>query len=405
MKNGKMAIIEEVLYVPKMQCNLLSVGQFIQKGYSVIMKDNTLKLFDKHQRLVLKTPLANNRTFQTNMKVVELKCLSAMVKDEDICLWHYRFGHLNFRGLNQLVDKDMILGVPKIKIPNTVCDTCLLGKQPRNASSSSTASRSKELLNVVYSDVCGPLEVPSLGGNKYFISFVDEFSRKLWLYLIKAKSEAFKMFQKFKILVEKQSGKSIKILRTDGGGEYTSKLFEKFCEDNGIVHEVTAPYTPQHNGLAERRNRSLLDMTRSMLKMKKMPNTFWGEAVRTAVYISNRCSTKKLNQIPEEIWLGCKQSAKHLRVFGSLCYMHIPDAKRRKLGDKSEPMTLVGYHETGAYKLYHPLNHSIVISRDVKIYENESWDWNKKDDQVQLDTEVQTEVHVKEFKPLLLQLD
>jgi len=181
------------------------------------------------------------------------------------------------------------------------------------------------------------------------------------------------MFQKFKILVEKQSGKSIKVLRTDGGGEYTSKLFEKFCEDNGIVHEVSAPYTPQHNGLAERKNRSLLDMTRSMLKMKKMPNTFWGEEVRTATYILNRCPTKKLNQILEEIWLGCKQLPKHLRFFYSLCYMHILDAKRRKLGDKSEPMILVGYHETGAYRLNHPLNHSIVISRDVKICENEAW--------------------------------
>ena len=92
--------------------------------------------------------------------------------------------------------------------------------------------------------------------------------------MIKAKSEAFNMFQKFKILVEKQSRKSIKILRTDGGGEYTSKVFEKFCEDNDIVHEVTAPYTPKHNGLVQRRNRSMFDMTISMLKLKKMPNTF-----------------------------------------------------------------------------------------------------------------------------------
>jgi hypothetical protein len=123
----------------------------------------------------------------------------------------------------------------------------------------------------------------------------------------------------------------------------------------------------------------------------------------------NRCPTKKLDQIPEEIWLGCKQSA---RVFGSLCYKHIPDAKRRKLGDKSAPMILVGYHETGAYRLYHPLNHSIVVSRYVKICENEACDWNKKEKgsnhtvptiieydqvkQVQLDTEVQDEEHVEE---------
>ena len=143
-------------------------------------------------------------------------------------------------------------------------------------------------------------------------------------------------------------------------------MFEKFCEENGTVHEVNAPYTPQHNGLAERRTISLLDITRSMLKMKEMPNTFWGETVRTAAYISNRCPTKKLDQIPEEIWTGSKQSAKHLKVFGSLCYMHILDANRRKLGDKSEPMILVGYHETGAYRLHHPLNHSIMISRDRK---------------------------------------
>jgi len=100
------------------------------------------------------------------MKVVELNCLFAIVKDEDSWLWHYRFSHLNFIGLNQLVDKKMILGVPKIMIPSTVCDTCLIGKQPRSAFSSGTTHRSKELLNVVYSDVCGPLEVPSLGGNK-----------------------------------------------------------------------------------------------------------------------------------------------------------------------------------------------------------------------------------------------
>jgi len=153
-KNRKISIIEDLLYVPGMQCNLLSVGQLIQKGYSVTMKDNYLKLFDKNQRLVLKTPLANNRTFQTIMKVMELNCLSAMVKYEDSWFWHYRFDHINFRGLNRLVDKEMILGVPKIEIPSTVCDTCLIGKQPRNAFNSSTTHRSKELLYVVYSDVC-----------------------------------------------------------------------------------------------------------------------------------------------------------------------------------------------------------------------------------------------------------
>ncbi|KAK2438598.1 putative mitochondrial protein [Trifolium repens] len=181
----------------------------------------------------------------------------------------------------------------------------------------------------------------------------------------------------FKLLVEKESEKSIKILRTDGGGEYTSKDFESFCVNHGIKHEVTAPYTPQHNGLAERRNRTILDMARNMIKQKKMPHKFWGEAVNTAVYILNKCPTKRLKlKVPEEAWSGRKPNVKHLKVFGSICYKHIPDAKRGKLDDRSETMIFIGYHSTGAYKLYNPRNNKVTMSRDVKVVESEFWDWD-----------------------------
>ena len=163
--------------------------------------------------------------------------------------------------------------------------------------------REKHVLNVVYYNICGPIEVPTYSGNRYFITFVDENSRMLWLYLIKAKSDALEIFQKFKVLAEKQSGMKLKILRTDGGGEYTSKYFESYCTSQSIIHEVTDLYTPQHNGLAKRRNMSLLDMARSMLKEKKLRNELWGEAMNTVAYILNRCPTKKLkNQVPEEVW-------------------------------------------------------------------------------------------------------
>jgi len=211
-------------------CILLSVGQLVQKGYSVTMKDNSLKLIDKNQRLALKTPLAKNRTFQTDMKVAKLNCLSSIVNNEDSWLWHYRFDHLNYRSLNHLVDKEMILVVPKLDIPDKFYDTCLIGKQPRTAFSSTTTHISKEVLNVVYSDVYGPLEVPSMGGNKYFIGFLDKFSKKIWLCLIKAKNGAFDIFQKFKFFVEKQSGKYIMILRTDGGREYTIRVLRSFVK-------------------------------------------------------------------------------------------------------------------------------------------------------------------------------
>ncbi|MCH84599.1 retrovirus-related pol polyprotein from transposon tnt 1-94, partial [Trifolium medium] len=202
--------------------------------------------------------------------------------------------------------------------------------------------RANSALGVIHSDICGPFENPTLAGNKYFITFVDEYTRMIWLYTIKLKSEALYIFKKFKVLVEKESEKSIKILRTDGSGEYTSKEFEAFCVNEGIIHEVTAPYTPQHNGLAERRNRTILDMARSMLKQKNMPPKFWGEAVSAAVYILNKCPTKKLkSKVPEEAWSGRKPNVKHLKIFGSLCYKHIPDARRSKLDDKSETMVFI----------------------------------------------------------------
>lgn len=170
--------------------------------------------------------------------------MMAETDQEESWLWHCRYGHLNFKSLNLLRSKDMVKGIPVIKTPGKVCENCLVSKQPRNSFSSHVPLRAKNLLGVVHSDVCGPFEVPSLGGNKYFVSFVDEFSRMMWIYLIQAKGEVFTVFKRFKLMAEKQAEKEIKILRTDGGGEYTSKEFHDFCEENGIVHEIIAPYTP-----------------------------------------------------------------------------------------------------------------------------------------------------------------
>lgn len=172
--------------------------------------------------------------------------------------------------------------------------------------------------------------------------------------------------------MEKEIDKSIKILRTDGGGEYTSKDFEAFCMNQGVVHEVTAPYTPHHNGLAERRNGTLLNMARSMIKKKNLPHKFWGEGVTTTAYILNKCPAKKLNlKVLEEAWCGRKPSVKHFKVFGSLCYKHVLDARRSKLEDKSEIMIFIGYHPTGAYKLYNYVTQKVHISRDVIVHEAE----------------------------------
>lgn len=171
----------------------------------------------------------------------------------------------------------------------------------------------------------------------YFLTFIDDYSRMTWVYFWKEKSETLTILKKFKDLVEKQSGCSIKTIRSDRGGEYTSKEFDEYCKNEGIWKHLTAGYSLQQNGTVERKNRTIVEMARSMINEKGLPKNFWAEAVNTAVYILNRCSTKVVkDKTPIEAWNGMKPSVSHLTVFGCICYAHIPAEKRTKLDEKNQ---------------------------------------------------------------------
>ena len=147
------------------------------------------------------------------------------------------------------------------------------------------------MLELVHSDLCGLIKPTSNGGKRYFISFIDDFSRKTWVYFLQEKSEAFTAFQMFKALVEREADSQIKILRTDRGGEFNSQEFGSFCKNHGIRKQLTAAYTPQQNGVCERKNRTILNMVRSLLQRSGLPKSFWPEAVVWSVYILNRSPT------------------------------------------------------------------------------------------------------------------
>ena len=202
-------------------------------------------------------------------------------------------------------------------------------------------------------DICGPFDPISVGGNKYFISFIDDFSKKLWLYLIKEKFAAFTIFKSFKAHVEVENGCKIKILWSNGGGEYTSNEFRDYCRKNSIKQQFTTAYTPQQNGIAERKNRTILDMTRTMLKEKCLTKNFWAEAVACTAYLLNRCPSKSVkNMTPQEAWSDYKPSVSHIRIFGCIAYAQVPETKRKKLDDRGEKCIFIGYsEELKAYKL------------------------------------------------------
>ena len=160
------------------------------------------------------------------------------------------------------------------------------------------------------------------------------------------KSEAFITFKNYKSCVEKETGSYIRCLRTDRGGEFTSHEFTNFCKENGIRRQLTAAYTPQQNGVAERKNQTIMNMVRNMLSGRKIPKTFWSEAVNWTVYVLNRSPTLVVKDMtPEEAWSGSKPSVDHFRVFGCISHVHIPDSKRNKLDDKSVKCVLLGVSE------------------------------------------------------------
>lgn len=367
--------ITDVYYVSGLKHNLLSVGQLLLRGHDVIFKDNICEIRTKNGDLITKVRMTHNKMFPIKICYEKLVCFETLVNDTS-WLWHCRFGHLSFDTLSHMCQQHMVRGMSNIKKEDQLCEACVFGKHHRNSFPTGGSWRASKPLELVHTDLCGPMRTTTHGGNRYFLTFIDDYSRKTWIYLLKEKSATFECFKTFKAMVENESNLKLKSLRSDRGGEYI--VFADFLKENGIKHQKTVRRTPQQNGVAERKNRIIMELARSMLKAKKLPDQFWGDAVTCAVYLLNRASTKSVQGItPQEAWSGLKPTVSHLRVFGCIAYSHISDEKRGKLDDKSEKCIFVGYSENSkAYRLYNPISKKVIISRDVKFDEAKLWQWN-----------------------------
>ena len=204
-----------------------------------------------------------------------------------------------------------------------------------------SCEKDEGVLDLVHTDVCGPFRSPTRDGRHYYVTFTDDFSRYGYIYLMKQKSETFEKFKEFKNEAEKRLGKKIKVLRSDRGGEYLSIEFDDYLRDCGIVSPLNPPRTPQLNGVAERRNQTLLDMVRSMMSRASLPITFWGYALETAAHILNRVPTKKVSKTPFEMWSEKVPSLKHIKIWG--CEAFIKRDTSDKLESRSERCRFVGY--------------------------------------------------------------
>ena len=215
------------------------------------------------------------------------------------------------------------------------------------------------------------MEQNSLGGSKYFVTFVDDYSRLVFVYFLKAKSEVFEKFKQFVALVENFTGKTVRILRSDRGGEYESREFQLFCAQKGIDKELTVPGSSQQNGVAERMNRTLMNKATAILRESKLGTGFWAEALSTAVHVRNRTPTSSVDgKTPMELWSGEIPDVSHLRVFGCLADVLVPKSKRGKFDSKSERVVFIGYpHGCKGYKFWNPAKKKIFFSRDAIFHE------------------------------------
>ncbi|KAI5728895.1 hypothetical protein M8J77_025006 [Diaphorina citri] len=357
--------INDVLYVPGLELNLLSVQKLEQLGFTIIFHDG--KAVIKKGNSQIATAYLVNKLYKLTLSVNSPKPESAMLSEESQELWHRRLGHIGKSGLQKL--STMVDGLTE-QIPKSVCEPCVEGKStklPHNE----TRKRATRPLELIHSDIFGPVTPDSYDGKRYVLTFIDDYTHFTAAYPIEKKSDAFHYFKIYEAMATAHFQSKITRFRCDRGGEYVSAALKSYFQEKGIQIEYTIAYTPEQNGVAERMNRSIVEKARCMLLSSGLSKVLWSEAVKAAVYIINRSPTSALsNSVPATLWFGNKANISKIKVFGSPAYLHTPkQLSTGKFNSKTRKLYLVGYCNNG-YRLWCPINEEIIEGRDVIFDEN-----------------------------------
>jgi hypothetical protein len=288
-----------------------------------------------------------------------------------------------------LIGSGAVDGIPSLQQVN--CEICKMTKSTQNVSRT-PVDRAIQKLERVHMDFWGPYKTPSIGGSRYMLTITDDFSRKSWIYLTKERSEVYQVFKYWRSQAQLESGQKLKAIRSDNAPEFIK--LSKELEKDGIKIELTVPYTPSQNGVAERLNRTLITKTRAMLVAAELPSQLWGEAVHAACYLKNLIpmDTDRGPKSPDELWTGNRPRLSHLRAFGCVTFVHLPSAKRDKLEKTSFKGIFVGYSQTvRQYRILNPLDMTVKRYSSVKLDELQKGGLvlkEKKQDREEQDSEI-----------------
>lgn len=351
-------ILKDVLHVPELTKNLLSVSAITANGGEVIFGGEEVKI-KKGNRTLLQGRKNSNGLYE--IKLTDRQTFHSEEENKS-AKWHRRLGHIGDRRLRKLTQMADGLDLGKDDGKDTLCDVCVRAKQTRKPFGKER-SRASRPLEIVHTDVCGPIEPPTWDGNRYYVAFLDDYTHHAMVYFLKRKNEVAEKIQEYVGEVETKWKSKIGKLRCDNGTEYTDERVKTYCKRKGIVLDCTITYTPQHNGRAERLNRTLMEKARAMILDSGLRKEMWGEAVRTAAYIINRSPTESLEVTLYRRWTGKTPDLSNMRIFGSIAY-----AKKlkplKKLDERSEKYTMLGYCPNG-YRLWDEQKRKIILRRDV----------------------------------------
>jgi len=361
--------LEEVLHVPTMGFNLMSVGMMEKRGAKVSFKrgKSIIKIGNK---------VAACGTRKSGLYPLYMAPLSDVTAVASLQLWHERLGYVIMAGDKRMIKNKDIDGLKCSSMAvKEVCEPCVYGKAAMTPVPSAGGGRVTKRLQLVHSDLGGPISGPSRGGALYFGTFTDDVSRWTDVVFLHKKSDLLAEYKKWLNKAELHTGSKIKVLRSENGGEYVSTAFKALHDENGTTNQTTVPDTPQQNGVAERLNRVLAEMARTMMRNKHVDQDLWAHAITTAVYIKNSVTSRALpvGKTPCELWTGNKPDVRHMRVFRSTCWVvlhkiHIDG----KFGDIEAKGVFLGYLDgSKAYKIILD-DGKVVKARSVVFSENNS---------------------------------
>ncbi|GJX06901.1 putative ribonuclease H-like domain-containing protein [Tanacetum coccineum] len=367
-------VISRVYYVEGLGHNLFSVGQFCDSDLEVAFRKHSCYVRDTDGVELIKGSRGSNLytiSIEDMMKSSPICLLSKASKNKS-WLWHQRLNHLNFGIINDLARKDLVRGLPRLKFEKDhLCSACQLGKSKKHTHKPKTENTNLEVLNTLHMDLCGPMRVQTINGKRYILVIVDDYSRFTWVKFLRSKDETPEVVIKFLKQIQVGLNKTVRFIRTDNGTEFVNQVLTQYYESVSISHQTSVPRTPQQNGVVERRNRTLVEATRTMLIFSKASMFLWAEAIAMACYTQNRSLIHtRHNKTPYELVHDKKPDLTFSRVFGALCYPTNDSVDLGKLQPTTDIRIFVGYAPSKkGYRIYNKRTRKIMETIHVTFDE------------------------------------